>query len=344
MMPISMVNILEFAHAVELLDSAASPAIVDRALRAAGINREVLRAKSGFGPYAIEAAFLESVARALGERHLGAQAGIAFDYSAFGSYASYVLGARDLATAIAHGRRALPLIIPGADIVLRKRRSHVLIGFKSGLGSMNGSRHVEEGAAAVITKVPRHFLGADWRPAWVEMVGDDPADIAALEDLYGVPVHAGAPMPAVAIRSVDLDAANPSPPVLEDIVTFSDLPTLMGVAEPRTVEAAVREVVRTQFLLGDLSEDTVARHLSMGRRKLQRALKSEGTSFREVRDQFIAARARALLSNSEAPIDEIARALGYLEPNSFRRAFRKLNGLSPSAYRAAAHGKLPVSE
>jgi hypothetical protein len=163
MMPVPMVNILEFAHAVALLDRAASPAIVDRALRAAGINREVLRATSGFVPYAIEAAFLESVARALGERHLGAQAGIAFDYAAFGSYASYVLGARDLATAIAHGRRALPLIIPGADIVLRKRRSHVLIGFKSGLGSMIGSRHVEEGAAAVITKVPRHFLGADWR-------------------------------------------------------------------------------------------------------------------------------------------------------------------------------------
>mgnify|MGYP001817015402 FL=1 len=339
-----MVNIVEFAHAVALLDRAASPTIVDRALRAAGINREVLRAKSGFVPYAIEAAFLESVARASGERHLGAQAGITFDYSAYGSYASYVLGARDLATAIAHGRRALPLIIPGADIVLRKRRSHVLIGFKSGLGSMIGSRHVEEGAASVITKVPRHFLGAEWRPAWVEMVGDDPADIAALEDLYGVPVHAGAPMPAIAVRSVDLHAANPLPPALEDIVTLSDLATLMGVAEPQTVEAAVREVVRTQFLLGDLSEDTVARRLSMGRRKLQRALKSEGTSFREVRDQFIAARARALLSNSEAPIDEIARSLGYLEPNSFRRAFRKLNGLSPRAYRAAAHGKLSVSE
>jgi len=73
-------------------------------------------------------------------------------------------------------------------------------------------------------------------------------------------------------------------------------------------------------------------------------LKSEGTSFREVRDQFIAARARALLSNSEASIDEIARSLGYLEPNSFRRAFRKLNGLSPRVYRAAEHGKLPVSE
>jgi len=77
------------------------------------------------------------------------------------------------------------------------------------------------------------------------MAGDDRAAIALLEDFFGVPVHAGAPMPAVAIEINEIHAAaNPSPPALEDVMTLSDLPSLMGVAEPQTMEAAVREVDR----------------------------------------------------------------------------------------------------
>jgi AraC-like DNA-binding protein len=150
------------------------------------------------------------------------------------------------------------------------------------------------------------------------MVGNDEAGMATLEDSFSVPVHTGASMPAVAVRISDLSSTKPSPPTLEDVIALWDLPSLMGVGEPNIMEAAVREVL----ILGDLSGDGISRRLSMGPRKLQRSLNSEGTSFREVRDQFMAARARALLSNSETSIDEIARSLGYLEPNSFCRAFR----------------------
>ena len=62
----------------------------------------------------------------------------------------------------------------------------------------------------------------------------------------------------------------------------------------------------------------------------------EGTSFREVKATFIETRARELLAESDLGLDEIARSLGYREPNSFRRAFRTWMGLSPRAYRARA--------
>ena len=73
----------------------------------------------------------------------------------------------------------------------------------------------------------------------------------------------------------------------------------------------------------------------MGRRTLQRALKTEGTSFREIRMRFIEARARTLLLESDLDVAAIARALGYDEPNSFRRAFRGWSGQTPDAFRAA---------
>lgn len=49
-MVVPMVSLVELSHAVHLLDAAAAPAIVDRALRAAGLSRKMLRSERGFLP------------------------------------------------------------------------------------------------------------------------------------------------------------------------------------------------------------------------------------------------------------------------------------------------------
>ena len=43
--------------------------------------------------------------------------------------------------------------------------------------------------------------------------------------------------------------------------------------------------------------------------------------------------AKQLLDTTDMPLDDVAAEVGYVEPASFRRLFRKLVGLSPSAYR-----------
>jgi AraC-like DNA-binding protein len=332
-MPIPMVNLVEFKHVVAVLDGIAGRALVTRALREAGITRKALTAEPGFVPYAIEAVFLEAVARALGERHLGARLGLAFDYDAYQSYARYLLGACHLAAAIGRSRRAQPLLHPGSDLVLRQSGEHLVVGFKSGLQPVTGNQHIEEAAIPIITSAARHFLGPSWTPDWVEITDDEQAYAATLEDFVGTPVRSGAHIPAIAIRTSDLLLPNPTPPSAKDLVILSDLPSLLGVSEPRTMQDVVTEALRTQFVLGDMSEEAVSGQLSMGRRRLQRVLKAEGTSFRDVRERFFEARARALLAEPHVSISEIARSLGYSEINSFRRAFRKWTGVSPSTFR-----------
>ncbi len=331
-----MVNLVEFAHTVELLNRIASPAIVNRALHAAGVNRKLLKAGPGFVPYVVEAVFLESTARAMGDGHIGARLGQEFDYTAYRGFADYVLGARDLATALVRSRRALPLIHPGADVVLQESGDNLVIGFETGLGAVVGRRHIEEGAIFVMNSVFRHFLGADWRPDRIDVIGDRSASVATMADIAGAPIRVGASIPAVSVRVSDLTALNPAPPAPEEVITLGELPALMGVTQPQTTQDAVRQILRMQLALGDLSEDSVARRLSLGPRTLQRVLKGEGTSFRDVKARFIEERARTLLSETDLAIGDIARSIGYDEPNSFRRAFSSWTGSTPGHYRAAA--------
>lgn len=334
-----MVSIAEFRHALDLLDRVASPAIVDRALRASGLSRKALSGAVGYMPYRSEACVIEHVARSLGDRQLGARLGQRFDYDVYDAYARLVLGSPDLATALRHGKRAFPLIHPGSEIVLRERDGHVLVARRSGLRSVIGHQHLDDGAIFVIGRVMHHFLGPDWRPAWIELEGDGATRARYIEERTGASVRLGAEMPAIAVRRADLDAPNPMPPAPHQLVALAELPARLGLAPPKTTEDVVHHVLAAQMALGDLSEDGVARQLCMGPRTLQRKLQAEGTSFRQAKARFVEARARRLLAVKNLHIDAIARSLGYDEPKSFRRAFSNWTGLTPTAYRKTLKAK-----
>jgi len=77
----------------------------------------------------------------------------------------------------------------------------------------------------------------------------------------------------------------------------------------------------------------IAEDLSTSVSTLQRKLQNEGVSFRSIQTTVLEQRAKKSLRKSNLPIHEIAIQLGYLETNSFHRAFKRWAGMSPSEYR-----------
>lgn len=328
-----LVNLIELKHVVQLLEKFSSRRIVNKGLRAAGLDRAMLEGVSGFVPYAAEAILIERVARVIGDRHLGARIGRDFDYLAYGPYANFVLAAPDLASALDRGRRALLLTHPGSEIVLRETNTHLIVGRNSEGSSVTGHHQLDEGALFVIGHVVRHFLGLDWKPDWVELPGVRGGDVTVLEELVSAPVRVGAEIPSIAIRLVDLAALNPAPPQPNQTISLAELGELMGIAPAQTMEEAVVQVLSITLATHLTNESNVAKLLCIGVRSLQRALKDEGTTFRRIRERVVSHRASSLLADTDIPLEQIALKLGYSEPRSFRRAFKSSTGLSPSAFR-----------
>lgn len=330
-----LVNLIEFVHVVDLLDQYASRSIVDKALLSTGLDRAKLTKVAGFVPYAVEAVLLETVARAIGDRHLGARIGRDFEYSSYGAYSHFVLSAPDLASALDRGRRALILTHPGSEIVIRETATHLVVGRNTEGLSVIGHRHLDEGALFVIGHVVRHFLGPEWRPDWVEIPNANGNKVTELGKLVGASIRIGAPMPAIAIRLADLSTINPALTSPERNISLKELGALMGITPVQTMEDTVVQIFHITPTTGLMSEDFVAKLLAVGSRTLQRALKAEGTSFRHLRGQYLKARALSLLSETDTPIEIIGKELGYAEPRSFRRAFKGWTGFSPAAFRSA---------
>ena len=81
--------------------------------------------------------------------------------------------------------------------------------------------------------------------------------------------------------------------------------------------------------------DSVAKALAMSPRTLQRRLREEETSFAELLDRFRHEMSLQLLGDRELAIYEIAYLLGYSEPSTFYRAFRRWTGASPQEVRGS---------
>ena len=79
--------------------------------------------------------------------------------------------------------------------------------------------------------------------------------------------------------------------------------------------------------------DNTARRVGMPVRTLQRRLKESGLSYSELVEQTRYELACRLLDMPGAKMAAVARALGYNDPSSFSRAFRRWTGMSPRAYR-----------
>jgi len=101
----------------------------------------------------------------------------------------------------------------------------------------------------------------------------------------------------------------------------------------RTVDWRTRVTHLLQRHPGQLwTLDEIAAHVHVSKRTLMRYLDAEGTSFRALVDAELERQAKIELLAPSSTVDSVAATLGYHDAASFRRAFRRWCGESPSGF------------
>lgn len=83
----------------------------------------------------------------------------------------------------------------------------------------------------------------------------------------------------------------------------------------------------------DASIAVVARRLRTSPRTLQRRLTGLGTTYSELLNEVRVQRAQRYLTDSQRSVSEISALLGFSEPASFYRTFKRATGDSPASFR-----------
>ena len=92
---------------------------------------------------------------------------------------------------------------------------------------------------------------------------------------------------------------------------------------------------RIQLLLGsgDISLERLAGPLNISPRHLRRKLSQENTSYEQLVDEVRRETAIRMIGEGELSLTSIAYELGFLDPSSFTRAFRRWTKMSPTSFR-----------
>jgi AraC family transcriptional regulator len=215
-----------------------------------------------------------------------------------------------------------------------------------------GARHVLLPGSTMVLSFPhanRYWLdrGQTWEYFWIGANGREALRLMrTIIDLKGPVVTPSAPavdrMAAACLRLMrapELLSGDISAAAYEAMMALHD--GLFGAA-PAVTTTVAPQIARVQsFIAAHLGEplgvDRLARVAGLSRAHFVRRFGSEAGQ--SPADFVFAARmerATRLLIATDQPVGAIAAATGFANGNYFAKAFRRLNGISPSEYRAAA--------
>lgn len=166
-----------------------------------------------------------------------------------------------------------------------------------------------------------------------------PADIREHERIFECPVKFGAgACQLVLARDVWDTPRVGSDPGLFSVLDAHAKMLLEQLPNPAEIVTLVRQALESELRGGNPQLESVARRLAMTPRTLQRRLREHGLAFNDVLDAMRFRAARSYLAQPDVAGAEVAYLLGFAEPSSFNRAFKRWSGQTPTEYRRRAIG------
>lgn len=250
---------------------------------------------------------------------------------------SMFFAASNLRTTLQDYTRFLPLLSPCLDLLLEEDGDQAVCICRVVPALANDFRflHAEATFTALWQLLRRASGRPDLRPLRIELRHDANARHAEFQRVLSPTLEfiSHAATDRIVFDRALLDLPNPasSPELYRQlrIVAEERLAALPGV---ETTVSAVLRSLEQRCGIEPPSLGAVSTWLNVNPRTLQRRLKEEGCSFQAVLDGFRYRKAQVLLRDPATDTALLSAALGYSEPQAFRRAFRKWAGVSPATF------------
>ena len=188
-----------------------------------------------------------------------------------------------------------------------------------------------------LVTMSQYLLPPDAGHAAVELTQQQPEEPAAWYQRFGEKITWAAPAPKMRWKSSVLEGFRLNSN--EDLAQAHEVLVRQQLAQAAIASMSFKlrvESELTEKLSGvGSSQQDIAESLGIEIRTLQRNLKVEGTSFRELQTDVRKRRALNELRRN-TPIARISHDLGYADQSAFCKAFKKWFGVSPGNYFKAA--------
>ncbi|MBP2453316.1 AraC-like DNA-binding protein [Mycolicibacterium lutetiense] len=187
-------------------------------------------------------------------------------------------------------------------------------------------------ALGVTLRVLHLFLGTVYRPVSVHVPHPALATRADYRRYFGCPPHFNEPISGFTLRAADLQRPLNHDPLAHQLALHYLSST--GAEHASGFTDTVRSIIRRLLPTGELTAEFVARQFGIHPKTLQRRLVAEGVAFGKLIDQTRRELANRLLLDTDLPLVQLCRQLGYAEQSVLTRACKRWFGMTPSDYRS----------
>ena len=255
------------------------------------------------------------------------------DITTLGTFGFALMSCADLQEALKLLIRYRAIIGPVPLLDVYKVSNGITLRIKLDLGSPIQKRLITELTLSQISFIAEALIDEVITSGEVHLSYSAPVDQNAFEMLFSVPVRFDQAYSELVIPESILDlrirTANPAGHV---IFQNQCEELLRGLNRVENFSAAIRRIlIRAGGEFPMINQ--VAEMLYVSESTLRRRLRDESTNFRAICDEVRNVLACQYLSTTKLTVSEIASLLDYTETVSFRRAFLRWNGMTPSHYR-----------
>jgi len=180
-----------------------------------------------------------------------------------------------------------------------------------------------------ISETARHFPDAPFAKA-VHVPHERPVQADVYTQVLKVPVTFASPLNAIEIDAswLSLPLHNPNRYVFGVLSEHADR-LLADLQAAKSVRAQVEAHLIPMLHKGDMGMEQLARALGLSRPTLYRRLREEGVTYEALVDDLRRRMALHYLEGGKTSVSETAYLVGFSDPSSFSRAFKRWTGASP---------------
>jgi AraC-like DNA-binding protein len=307
----------------------------DRVFAATHFNVEEFNDQEHRIDFAEGAKLLSECVNATGCEHFGLLLGQWSLVSHLGVAGQLSESAPTVATALKDLQRNLDLHDQGAVITLRIEGSRASLGYAIHLPDLKAVSSIYDLAAANICGLMRSLCGLNWSPSEVHLSRAQPSNVRPYRDCFRAPTRFDTAETAVIFPSEWLDRL----PQKADQLYHRQLAASareLHASMPESFSTRVRDLLRRDMISNSCTAGSIAQSLNLHERSLNRRLRAEDTSFRELMDETRSAVSQHYLAGTGLSIAAIATALGYGSTDAFDHAFHRWYGVSPRKWRQSS--------
>lgn len=312
----------------------------DRVMEEAGVESSLLADSDTTIPFATVGRFLRHCEQSTGCAHFGLLLGQKGGTESLGIVGLLAQHAPNVGTALRdiilhlhlHDRGAIPTMWVSGDVVV--------LGYAIYQQGVVGTDHIYDAAIAITFNIMRELCGPAWAPTEVLFSHSEPLDTRPFRRFFRSPLRFDAEQTALVFPASWLQHPLSGANLRLRQILEAEIDRLENqVAEdlPDRLRCALRHLL----VSGRGSMGEVTQLFALHRRTLNRRLRAEGITFKQLVEEVRFEIAHQLLRDSQVPVANIAALLDYADAASFNRAFRRWSGTTPGAWRNALQSNDP---